>query len=63
MGTCNGRKSKEKNTRILMQKYGMKMKMDMKDGQMNMDMPDKMSMKDGAMKKQMDMNMKMDEKI
>ena len=54
---------KKKTPEFLMQKYGMKMKMDMKDGQMNMDMPDKMSMKDGAMKKQMDMNMKMDEKM
>ena len=52
---------KKKTPEFLMQKYGMKM--DMKDEQMNMDMPDRMSMKDGAMKKQMDMNMKMDEKM
>ena len=48
--------NKKKNTpEFLMQKYGMKM--DMKDGQMNMGMQDKMSMNDGKMNDQMDMKM------
>ncbi|MDB2462707.1 multicopper oxidase domain-containing protein [Algibacter sp.] len=42
---------KKKTPEVLMQKYGKKM--DMKDGQMKMNMP----MKDGAIKKQMDMKM------
>lgn len=54
---------KKKTPEFLMQKYGMKMKMDMKDGQMKMDMNHKMPMKDDVMKKQMDMNMKMNEKM
>ena len=46
--------NKKKNTpEFLIQKYGMKM--DMKDGQMNMQ--DKMSMNDGKMNDQMDMKM------
>ncbi|HNP67675.1 MAG TPA: multicopper oxidase domain-containing protein [Aequorivita sp.] len=45
--------NKKKNTpEVLMQKYGMKM--DMKDGQMNMN--DNMSMKDGAMNDKMNMD-------
>ncbi len=45
--------NKKKNTpKVLMQKYGMKM--DMKDGQMNMN--DNMSMKDGAMNDKMNMD-------
>ncbi|MCR9228007.1 MAG: multicopper oxidase domain-containing protein [Flavobacteriaceae bacterium] len=45
--------NKNKNTpKVLMQKYGMKM--DMKDGQMNMN--DNMSMKDGAMNDKMNMD-------
>ncbi|MGB5821141.1 MAG: multicopper oxidase domain-containing protein, partial [Saonia sp.] len=48
--------NKKKNTpKVLMQKYGMKM--NMKDGEMNMGMNDKMSMKDGKMNDQMDMKM------
>ncbi len=48
--------NKKKNTpEVLMQKYGMKM--DMKDGQMNMGMHDKKSMNDGKMNDQMDMKM------
>lgn len=44
---------KKKTPEVLMQKYGMKM--DMKNGQMNMN--DNMSMDDDSMKKQMDMKM------
>lgn len=46
---------KKKTPEFLMQKYGMKM--NMKNGQMKMDMQDKMPMKDDVMKKQMDMKM------
>ena len=51
--------NQKKNTpKALMEKYGMKM--DMKDGNMKMEMNNKMSMKDGKMNDQMDM--KMDDK-
>ncbi|RAJ10283.1 hypothetical protein LV92_03032 [Arenibacter echinorum] len=51
--------NKKKNTpEFLMQKYGMKM--DMKDGQMNIGMHDKMLMNNGKMNDQMEM--KMDDK-
>lgn len=45
---------KKKTPEFLMQKYGMKM--DMKGGQVKMNMHDKMSMQNGAMKDKMDMN-------
>ncbi|GBF21607.1 copper resistance protein A precursor [Arenibacter sp. NBRC 103722] len=44
---------KKKTPEFLMQKYGMKMKMDIKDGQMKMN--DNMSMDEDSMKMQMDM--------
>lgn len=48
--------NQKKNTpKALMEKYGMKM--DMKDGNMKMEMNNKMSMKDGKMNDQMDMKM------
>lgn len=48
--------NQKKNTpEVLMQKYGMKM--DMKAGQMKMNMQDKMPMNDGAMNNKMDMKM------
>ncbi len=54
--------NKKKNTpEYLMQKYGMKM--NMKDGKMQMGMHDKMSMKDGKMNNQMDINMKMNDTV
>lgn len=52
---------KKKTPEFLKQKYGMKM--DMKDGQMNMGMNEKMSMRDGKMQEKMDMKGKMDDTL